>query len=109
MHRVLRIAEPAVKTKARTIERHLSIGLTIVRTIDAVVPDVQTELTADLPAAEPAVEQIDLALDVVDANAKRLELIVELNNELLEHLNILLAGLGHIDHCERAGESGSHL
>ena len=41
----------------------------------------------------------------------KLERFLEMikNNELLEHLNILLAGLGHIDHCERAGESGSHL
>ncbi|OPZ61622.1 MAG: hypothetical protein BWY88_00147 [Synergistetes bacterium ADurb.Bin520] len=69
----------------------------------------EAEIAVDLPPAEALLDDGEAAVDVVDLHAEGVELVFELHHELLQHLDILLAGLLHVDHGESPGDGGGHF
>ena len=107
MHRVLRIAEPTLDEQTRTGK--FDITLRLRRLVGVIIRHIKTKNAAQFPSAESLLDKAQSLVNLCYLHAECIKLIFELDNKLLEHSDILLAGLRHIDDCECAGKSRSQL
>ena len=98
------LAEPALNLEAGS--GHRGSGPTGV-VVDVI--EVDAHGSAHFPTAEAALDQGDALVELVDLHAEGIKLIFELDDELFQHFDVLLAGFGHVDDGQGAGEGGSHL
>ena len=70
---------------------------------------IEAELSPELPSADSGFKKSHSLVELVDLDAEGVQFVLELDDELLQHLHVLLAGLGHVDVGEHAGKGGSHF
>ena len=70
---------------------------------------VEPEGSADFPSTKTVLKYRDSLVEAVDLHAEGVEFILEFHDELLEELEVLLAGLFSVYGHERARHYGRHL